>query len=361
MATDAGAVLPGSVVLRQHHPLLQRASDAVQFGLGQHRGVEVSGLSPELLRFVQSLASREPATPFDLVQRAAALGAVPDESLALIRALYRQGALIDEDLARRLATARRAARVVVEGAGPLFASVAVGLAVDGVGTLELRTRGTVSVDELGALSISELGVPRAEATAEAVGRVAPRAIVHTETSPTRPDLVVFTDSLRPRPARHQNLLADGVAQLVVRASDGLGLVGPLVLPGRTACLRCLDLQHGARDAAWPSVAAGLVERSGSASPATIAATAGLAVEQALLALDSTVSAGEPPPVLDTVLELDIRHGELRRRVWSPHPGCGCGAGHTRGGHDGSTSGGELLLGEDQPVAAPAACVTTTGR
>ncbi|WP_051343133.1 TOMM precursor leader peptide-binding protein [Pseudonocardia spinosispora] len=361
MATDAGTVLPSSVVLRPHHPLLQRASDAVQFGLGQHQGVEAAGLSPELLRFVRSLTPGEPVTPFDLVQRAVADGCTPEESLVLLQELFRQGALLDADLARRLVIARRAARVVVEGSGPLFAPVAVGLAVDGVGTLELRTRGAVSVEDLGTLSISELGLPRGEATAEAIGRVAPRTVVHTEPSPTRPDLVVFTDLLRPRPARHQDLLADGVTQLVVRASDGLGLVGPLVLPGRTACLRCLDLQHSARDAAWPSVAATLVDRSGSGSPATIAATAALAVEQALLALDSTVSASEPPPVLDAVLELDMRRGDIRRRAWEPHPRCGCGAGHTKGDSDGSTSDGGRLLGEDQPVGTPATCVTAAER
>ena len=113
----------------------------------------------------------------------------------------------------------------------------------------------------------------------------------------------------------------------MRLVDGLGLVGPLVLPGRTACLRCLDLHLAAADPCWPTVAAALVGLVGTAGPATVAATAALAAEQALTALDASAAAGPPPPTLDGVLELDTRRGGLRRRHWPPHPGCSCGAGH----------------------------------
>ncbi|HEV7789818.1 MAG TPA: hypothetical protein VGP05_12480, partial [Pseudonocardia sp.] len=81
------------------------------------------------------------------------------------------------------------------------------------------------------------------------------------------------------------------------------------------------------DPCWPTVAARLAGWVGSAGPATVVATAALAVEQALLAVDAVFGA-EPPPTLDGVLELDLRRGGLRRRRWAPHPDCGCGAAHT---------------------------------
>src|ERR1700733_14635490 len=43
-------------------------------------------------------------------------------------------------------------------------------------------------------------------------------------------------------------------------SAALRVVGPLVIPGRTACLRCLDLTRAERDPAWPLILAKLEGR-----------------------------------------------------------------------------------------------------
>ncbi|MDQ2708904.1 MAG: TOMM precursor leader peptide-binding protein, partial [Actinomycetota bacterium] len=164
--------------------------------------------------------------------------------------------------------------------------------------------------------------PRGAAAVRAVHRVAPDVRCEARTPRGRADLVVLTDQLHPD---HHPV---DLPHLLVRLADGLGLVGPLVLPGRTACLRCVDLHLAARDPCWPTVAADLVGRVGSASPAAMAATAALAAEQALAAVDAVVAAGPPPPTLDGVLELDARRGTLRRQHWPPHPRCSCRAGHT---------------------------------
>ena len=110
--------------------------------------------------------------------------------------------------------------------------------------------------------------------------------------------------------------------------------GPLVLPGRTACLGCLDLQRRARAPGWSTVAAYLADRRGRADPAATAATAGLGVAQTLAALDSTCSGGDRPPTWEATLELDATAGTVARRVWTPHPDCGCGAGSVRNGGTG---------------------------
>jgi bacteriocin biosynthesis cyclodehydratase domain-containing protein len=46
-----------------------------------------------------------------------------------------------------------------------------------------------------------------------------------------------------------------VPHLAVSASEAIGVVGPLVLPGQSACLRCLDLtrrktSHQKRTSLW---------------------------------------------------------------------------------------------------------------
>jgi bacteriocin biosynthesis cyclodehydratase domain-containing protein len=137
----------------------------------------------------------------------------------------------------------------------------------------------------------------------------------------------------PDPARVASLRADGVAHLAVRLRDGIGVVGPLVLPGRTACLGCLELARGALEGRWPAVAARLTGHAGTADPACAAATVGLAVAQAVAAVE-----GGRPPTLAATLELDVATGSLLRRRWAAHPECPCGAGSPSGeaAHDAAT-------------------------
>ena len=63
------------------------------------------------------------------------------------------------------------------------------------------------------------------------------------------DLVVLSDFLVADPRVVRDLHAARVPHLPVRVRDGAGLVGPLVIPGVTSCLRCADLHRSDRDAA----------------------------------------------------------------------------------------------------------------
>jgi hypothetical protein len=86
----------------------------------------------------------------------------------------------------------------------------------------------------------------------------------------------------------------------------------------------MEIERCTRDPAWTAAAAQLVGVPGRAAPACIAATAGLATAQVLVALDGPDSAAGPP-VLDATLELDADAGTIVRRSWAPHPDCRCGA------------------------------------
>ena len=91
--------------------------------------------------------------------------------------------------------------------------------------------------------------------------------------------MVLSDSLVADPRMLRELHAARIPHLPVRVRDGAGLVGPLVLPGVTSCLRCADLHRSDRDAGWPAVAAQLRDTVGSADRATVLATAALALNQ----------------------------------------------------------------------------------
>lgn len=302
--------LPAAVRLRPHHPLLDRTVGSMQFGMAHRGGIEVLDLSAPLAGLLRLLPERVGWPVLDLVEAGVRLGADPTEVCALLTELYVAGALLDDGAALRLASARRSAYVLVAGSGPLLAPMLTGLGTAGVGRL--------GVDP------GDRSVPLVELRDE-LGRVAPRSSLEQPRPRTRVDLVVVTDPLSPGRGRNPELELTGVPRLVARVSDGSGLVGPLVLPGRTACTRCLDLHRADQDPYWPEVSAQLGRLEGSADPATVQATAALAVEQALLGLDALVAPVEPPPTLDAVLELDLRRGLLHRHRWPPHPECGCGA------------------------------------
>ncbi|MGW5436699.1 TOMM precursor leader peptide-binding protein [Nocardia asteroides] len=135
------------------------------------------------------------------------------------------------------------------------------------------------------------------------------------------NLVVLTDALMIDPRLAVDLLLRRVPHLQVRIRDGVGVVGPLVLPGDTSCLRCADLTRTGFDADWPHLAAQLLGRTGHASPAGIAATTALALGEL-----ETIVACSPrrrPDTLDATMELNLDTHEIQHRPWPPHPDCGC--------------------------------------
>ncbi|MGH3658098.1 MAG: hypothetical protein ACRDUA_15695, partial [Micromonosporaceae bacterium] len=102
--------------------------------------------------------------------------------------------------------------------------------------------------------------------------------------------------------------------------DGVVVLGPLVRPGQTACLDCLNLHRHSRDPRWPLLAAQLATAPEHPEPVEAGVAmfgASLAVQHALRHLD-----GEVPATVNGTLELS-GPGAVRRRQWPPHPRCGC--------------------------------------
>jgi bacteriocin biosynthesis cyclodehydratase domain-containing protein len=234
--------------------------------------------------------------------------------------------------------------VVVSGNGRLAVGGAAGLALAGVGTVYTAAdtpaaggRPVRSTDLGTGLLDADRGRATAAALLDVVHRVAPGTRAGPAPARLVPDLAVLADAAAPDPVAVAALHVARVAHLPVRLRDGTGVVGPLVLPGRSACLGCVELHRRARDPGWPAVTARLLDSEGSAEPETAAATAALGVAQALAMLDGSAhvtgqgegvdesASGPVPPVLGAALELDLTAGMLLRRRWPAHPGCTCGA------------------------------------
>jgi bacteriocin biosynthesis cyclodehydratase domain-containing protein len=118
--------------------------------------------------------------------------------------------------------------------------------------------------------------------------------------------------------------------LVVRLVEGRAAVGPFVVPGSTACLRCLDAYRTEQDPVWPL----LVEQHSRASRAdrpdgvpepVDAALAAVAVGWAARDLACYVEGGTPASWSST-LTFDARLDAVEPLRWPAHPHCGCGWG-----------------------------------
>ena len=220
---------------------------------------------------------------------------------------------------------RRQSAVVVEGANRVGTPLAAVLAASGVGRVHVRDRGSTQAGEavVGGMTAADEGRPRALAAADAVRRASPLTDLRPLAPGLAPDLVVLCRpwaAVDPLSAAWQRA---GTPHLVATVRGETGVVGPLVLPGRSSCLRCAEAWRRDADPAWPRLAAQLAADDAVPSGATIAClfTALTAAVQVLAYLDG---ADEPATVGATV-ELRPPSYLPRLRRWAPHRDCGCGA------------------------------------
>jgi hypothetical protein len=137
----------------------------------------------------------------------------------------------------------------------------------------------------------------------------------------RPDLAVLIDGYQPE--LPGSLMARGVVHLTAAASEAIGVVGPLVIPGQTACLSCVDMARSDRDPAWPLILAqisGRAPQPAACAAVLAAAVAAQATAQALSFLDR---AGPATAVINGTLELVLPAWQWRRHSWMPHRQCRC--------------------------------------
>ncbi|MEU8519197.1 TOMM precursor leader peptide-binding protein [Streptomyces sp. NBC_01216] len=253
----------------------------------------------------------------------------------------------EPDGASRRLDARRVLRVQVRGAGRVGATVASLLSAAGVGGVEVLDSGTVEPWETspGGLPAEAVGQRRAVAARRAVGRAAPGGRVPREARAGPGDggsepgvsLVVMTprDGLGayiPDPLPAHRWIETGVPHLYAGVLEATGVVGPLVLPGGTACAGCLQEERTDREPYWPRMLAQWRSGPPPAVPACdvalATAVAGLAAAHALAFLD-----GELPASTEARWETSLPLLEWRTERLRAHPACPCGAvGREEGEH-----------------------------
>ncbi|MBV9793530.1 MAG: thiamine biosynthesis protein ThiF [Actinobacteria bacterium] len=335
-------------VLKAGLRVVWRDRDTLQLGVDPRRAVALSGMSDAAV-VIPLLdgsrdwdgvvtAARDAGISVKTVQRvlgllaaAGALSDLPQSTLNTLAPVAR--GRIGPELAAasltyghsdgggRTLARRRLAFVRVHGGGRIGTALAGLLAAAGVGQVACRDGELARPQDLSpaGLGLADLNLPRADGAARVMARIAPD--VRTTDHGERPDLAVLTEPARTELAAE--LTGAGLPHLAVAGADGVAVIGPLVRPGRSACLRCQDLARSERDPAWPLILAQLARPGDGGCDTVLAVTiAAQAAVQVLAFLDT----GRPgAAVSDGALELTAPDWQWRRRSWPPHPRCPCGA------------------------------------
>ncbi len=245
---------------------------------------------------------------------------------------------------RRLA-GRRAMRVQIRGAGRVGATVAALLSAGGIGRVDVLDSGSTEPWDVapGGLPAEAVGERRDTAARQLVRRAAPlpppRSTGTSGESPGGADghaepglsLIVMCprDGLTayaPDPVGAADWIATGTPHLYAGVVEATGVVGPLVLPGGTACAGCLELNRAERDPGWRRLLAqwrsGGRRRAVPACDITLATvTASMTAAHALSFLD-----GELPASTGMRWEISLPMLDWRSERITPHVDCACSAG-----------------------------------
>ncbi|HET7899843.1 MAG TPA: TOMM precursor leader peptide-binding protein [Candidatus Nanopelagicales bacterium] len=334
---------------RSGRPLLRRGPDRVQAGLDPRTALVVDGLSAiasaALLRLDGTVGRHDvlAAAP-ELAPVLAALevhGVLDDEGHGTLASWRRERYAADlaalalvtgsTQAAERVLVRRTRSAVVVRGTDRAAAHVAVGLAAAGVGTVALEgpDRAALACD-VAPVSPWEPGASWRDQVTETVRRLGAHPVRVGIRPPALVVVCAAADADLPwtDPELCDDLLADGVVHLPVAVAGAAARVGPMVVPGLTPCLWCLDLRHRDADSAWPALADQLRLRhpraqAGDGVVATHAAA--LAVAEALRVIDGS---GEPATYA-AQLALEAPSAVVETVPVVRHPVCGCGWGANR--------------------------------
>jgi bacteriocin biosynthesis cyclodehydratase domain-containing protein len=183
-----------------------------------------------------------------------------------------------------------------------------------------RRRRTARVSLLGDDLGTDVGFDTAAALAQA-------GLTRVVTRPANADVVLVGSAGEIPRGRIDPLVRDGLPHLVVRLVDAGAVVGPFVVPGETACLRCLDAHQSIEDPDHVPVVARYVAASGRSAPGaqedpTEPVLVVLALAWAVRDLLAHVD-GEPPTTRDRTVRLGPEPSRQVYTEWPRDPDCGC--------------------------------------
>lgn len=152
--------------------------------------------------------------------------------------------------------------------------------------------------------------------------------------PLNPRATLFVSVGEPDRTQTDHALRVGRPHHLVRFVDSDAIIGPLVIPGATPCLRCLDAHHTDEDPRWPTLVlankvASSLPRQDGLPQAPEPELCALAVNWARNDLNLLLR-GATPMSQGTTIRINGLTGALDVVRWLPHSQCGCGWSATMG-------------------------------
>lgn len=311
--SEAGATLsPVRPALKPGLVPVWRDRDTLQIGIDSRRAVALSGMA-EAAWMVSLLdgsrdrgqviqAAADHGIPAPVAERVltllAAAGALDDFPAGTLRVVQPS---LRARLAAELATASMAGHDTDGGGRTLARRLAAQVTIHGGGRIGSAISALLAASGVGQVSGASCGS-------------------------AQPDLAILVGW--PSPDLPASLIRARIPHLAASASEAIGIVGPMVIPGRTACLRCLDLRRSDRDPAWPLILAQIAGRRPDPVACDAPLAASVAAQSAFQALAFIDRAAPAAAVTNGTLELVLPAWQWRRRTWPPHHRCNCGSAGT---------------------------------
>lgn len=315
------ALLPSRPWVRDDVPLVWRSDTCVEFGWPPRHarldGVDHAHVAWLLgLRGQHELAAAvalgtqdglRPSTMRRLLSAGVRCGLV-DDAAVMPAALRDEPVHVRDLVAGDMATARH-----LHGATAAARDV-----IDRRRAAEVAIQGTGPVADVVAMVLTGAGV----------GRVVQDRVTHSASKRHRRAVNdrachVLCDAAHPDAASDPDAMALDIPHLTVGAIGARAIIGPLVIPGRTSCLRCRDLHLADADPDWPRIA---VQWSAHRPGQVAAGLAHIAGAWAALHALAVVDAGPgvvDVPAMDAALIVSLPDAGFHREARPPHPLCGC--------------------------------------
>jgi bacteriocin biosynthesis cyclodehydratase domain-containing protein len=307
------------LVLRPGTHVLRRSATELQVGLDPERAVILPD-RPDvrtLLGTLSSPASLRNEQEYD------------DRTVAL---LADSGLLVDADRLLPLAPAppppldRDGAKYVLRVSRTDVAALAANAGDRAAELLESRRRARIDLVTSGSGEALHVAAVLTELLAAAGADIEPREHAVGDTR-ARPSAGVIVTVGEPQREELDDWMRAGTPHLLLRLVEGHAVIGPFVIPGETACLRCLDAHHTDLDPAWPLLltqyASAVVRDREDTLPEPVdTLLAQLACAWAARELVSHAE-GRRPATASTTVRLDPHLTALESHCWPRHPACGC--------------------------------------
>lgn len=129
-------------------------------------------------------------------------------------------------------------------------------------------------------------------------------------------VAVAPDRVQPDRVVLDRLMRDDVPHLVLLPEADGAVVGPFVVPGRSACVGCIERARAQQEPEWARITLAAQRAAAFPGPVATAWATGLAAAQVLAWLD-----GRVPDGVGTTWHLTAGGSGARR--WEPRPDCGC--------------------------------------